>query len=189
VLCYRSCIHRWGIEWTSGTGAGDLGELRMTCRFWGSFLFVIGLCVPLAAMAQADVASSGCPVAFLGFTPAGYGGTSVHVRNVSAKKIVGLTFNAALADATEHWNWLGWPAVQLVETPAASVVGADPDRLRGFGWNKELKPGAAKTTVWWDVYLGGEHGGGVAMVLTSALFADGSRWDELPDRSSCMALW
>jgi hypothetical protein len=42
---------------------------------------------------------------FLHFDPST---VSVWVRNVSGKKIVGLTLNAALADATEHWKWYHW---------------------------------------------------------------------------------
>src|ERR1700678_3445627 len=80
---------------------------------WVSFIAIVALCAPLRAVAQADSASSSCPVTILKFDASGFNGVSVRVRNVSAKKVVGLTFNAALADATEHWNWLGWPAVGL----------------------------------------------------------------------------
>jgi hypothetical protein len=44
-------------------------------------------------------APAACPIEFVHFRPSE---VSVRVRNVSGKKIVGLTFNAALADATEH---------------------------------------------------------------------------------------
>jgi hypothetical protein len=147
----------------------------MTNRIWIRLLAIIVLCLPLGAIAQSDGASSSCPVDFVGFNASGLNGVSVRVRNPGAKKIVGLTFNAALADATEHWNWLSWPS--------------DYATLREFGWNKELKPGAAKTTWWENIDLGHEHGGGVAFVLVSALFEDGSRWDERPDRATCVALW
>jgi hypothetical protein len=159
----------------------------MTKSIWVSFLAIVGLCVPIRVTGQADSTLSSCPVTFLKFEASGFNGVYVRVRNNSTKKIVGLTFNAALADATEHWNWLGWPDLEL---PYSELNGrlSDSGTLRGFGWNKELKPGEAKTTSW-DRDLGHEHGGGVAFVLISALFDDGSRWDELPDRASCVALW
>jgi hypothetical protein len=161
----------------------------MSNRIWVCFFAVVALCVPVGAIAQVDSASSSCPVTFLGFSPSRLDEVNVRVKNVGTKKIVGLTFNAALADATEHWNWLGWPVVPLQETQANGLVVADSGTLRGFGWNKEIKPGAAKSTTWYQAYIAHDHGGGVAFVLTSALFADGTRWDELPDRSTCMALW
>jgi len=59
-------------------------------------------------------------------------GVSVGIRNTRGKSIVGLVFNAALADATEHRIWLHWDF--------------DVNRpMRDFGWNKFIKPDVAKT--------------------------------------------
>ena len=55
----------------------------------------------------------------------------------------GLVFNAALADATEHWKWLHWDF--------------DPGRpIREFGWNKLIRPGEKKKLSWYyaDLDLG-----------------------------------
>ncbi len=102
-------------------------------------------------------------------------GLSVHVRNTSGKRIVGLVFNAALSDATERWKWFHW----------------DYDLTRPiqeFGWNKPVKEGESKKLSWrYD--LEREHGGGVALVLTSVLFADGTRWEEDVDRATCKEIW
>jgi hypothetical protein len=124
--------------------------------------------------AQTSTVSSACPIEILSFDP---GGVSVHARNTSDKKIVGLVFNAAIADATEHWKWVHWDF-------------DDGRPLRNFGWNKEIKAGAAKRLTWgWGTYLDFEHIGGGAFVLTSALFDDGSRWEEQSDGNSCKSLW
>jgi len=75
---------------------------------------------------------AGCPVQFIRFNPSG---VSVRVRNISGKPIVGLVFNAAIADAAEHWFWLHWYF--------------DLNRpIREFGWNKVIKTDAAKTLSW-----------------------------------------
>jgi len=64
-----------------------------------------------ARRADAQTASPGstspaaCPVQFIRFNPSG---VSVRVKNISGKPIVGLVFNAAIADAAEHWIWLHW---------------------------------------------------------------------------------
>jgi hypothetical protein len=114
-----------------------------------------------------------CPVQFVRFNPSG---VSVRVKNTSGKDIVGLVFNAALADATEHWIWLHW--------------NFDATRpIRNFGWNKLIKPDAAKTLSWYREDIDFEHGGGGAFVLTSALFADGSTWEESLDGASCKYVW
>jgi hypothetical protein len=118
-------------------------------------------------------APAACPVQFVRFNP---GGVSVRIKNVSGKKIVGLVFNAALADATENWKWYHW--------------GFDETRpIRVFGWNKLLKDGASKTLSWYREDLDFEHGGGGAFVLTSALFEDGSVWKEPRDSASCKYVW
>jgi hypothetical protein len=103
-------------------------------------------------------------------------GVSVRIRNISGKKIVGLVFKAALADATEHWKWYHWDF-------------DDARPIRDFGWNETIKVGAAKTLSWSWSNLDFEHGGGGAFVLTSALFDDGSIWQEPGGSTSCMCLW
>ena len=97
-------------------------------------------------------------------------------RNTIGKSIVGLVFNAALADATEHWIWLHWDF--------------DVNRpIRDFGWNKLIKPDVAKTLSWDRANIDFEHGGGGAFVLTSALFSDGPVWQEIQDGASCKYVW
>jgi hypothetical protein len=114
-----------------------------------------------------------CPVQFVRFNPSG---VSVRVRNISGKPIVGLVFNAALADAAEHWIWLHWDF--------------DANRpIREFGWNKIVKVDAAKTLSWNRADLDFEHGSGGAFVLTSVLFQDGSSWEESKDTASCKYIW
>jgi hypothetical protein len=96
---------------------------------------------------------------------------SVRVKNVSGKNIVGVVFNAALADATEHWIWLHY-----------DFDGNRP--IREFGWNKLIKDSAAKTLSWKRADIDFERGGGGAFVLTSVLFEDGSSWEESKDTAS-----
>jgi hypothetical protein len=116
---------------------------------------------------------AGCPVQFVRFNPSG---VSVRVRNISGKPIVGLVFNAAIADAAEHWIWLHWDF--------------DVNRpIREFGWNKVIKADAAKTLSWDRADVDFEHGGGGAFVLTSVLFEDGSSWEESKDNASCKYVW
>jgi hypothetical protein len=118
-------------------------------------------------------ASAACPVQLLRFDPTG---VTVRIRNVSGKKIVGLVFNAALADATEHWKWLHWDF--------------DDNRpIREFGWNKLIKNGEVKKLSWYRADIDFEHGGGGAFVLASALFEDGSVWEEPGDSASCKYVW
>ena len=144
---------------------------------WFSCLFVAASLLPAASQSQtpqSNVGPSVCPVDILSFDA---GGVSVRIRNTSGKKIVGLVFNAAIAEATEHWKWFHWDF-------------DDGRPLRDFGWNKEIKPLATKRLTWgWDTYLDFEHIGGGAFVLTSALFDDGSRWEEQNDGNSCKCLW
>ena len=132
------------------------------------------LCSPLAqAQNSISAPAPGCPVEFVNFNPSG---VSVRVRNTSGKKIVGLVFNAALADATEHWKWYHWDF--------------DNSRpIRDFGWNKGIKTGDAKTLSWDRADLDFDHGGGGAFVLTSALFEDGSTWEESKDTATCKYVW
>jgi hypothetical protein len=103
-------------------------------------------------------------------------GVSVRVKNVSGKNIVGVVFNAALADATEHWILLHY-----------DFDGNRP--IREFGWNKLIKDSAAKTLSWKRAEIDFEHGGGGAFVLTSVLFEDGSSWEESKDTASCKYIW
>jgi hypothetical protein len=114
-----------------------------------------------------------CPVEFQRFNPSG---VTVRVKNVSGKKIVGLVFNVALADATEHWKWLHWDFDQSRS-------------LREFSWNKAIKQGDAKNLSWYRADLDFEHGGGGAFVLTSALFEDGSSWEAPVDSAPCKYIW
>jgi len=114
-----------------------------------------------------------CPVQFLHVDP---DGVSARIRNVSGKKIVGVVFNAVVADATEHWKWLHW-----------NFDDARP--ILNFGWNKPIKIGETKKLSWDRVDLDFEHGGGGAFVLTSVLFEDGSSWEEADDRASCKYVW
>jgi hypothetical protein len=148
----------------------------MKCR-WIFALVLAASILPLPVLAQSGAAPSGCPLAFLKFTPAGdFSGLSIRVKNVSGKKISGITFNAALADATEHWKWLHWNL-------------DDTKPLRDFGWNKEINPDASKTLSWDRSSLDFEHGGGGAFVLISVLFSDGSIWEDPPSRDTCTQLW
>jgi hypothetical protein len=139
---------------------------------WISPFVVIFLFLPIAANAQTapvgSAAPSSCPLALLQFNPSG---VAVRVKNVSGKRIRGLSFYAALSDATEHWKWFHWDF-------------DDTRPLREFGWNKTLKPDATKTLVW-NGYLNFEHISGSAFVLTSVLFEDGSDWEEPADSASC----
>jgi hypothetical protein len=109
---------------------------------------------------QASAGSSACPIEILSFNA---GGVSVRIRNTTDKKIVGLVFNAAIADATEHWKWVHWDF-------------DDSRPLRNFGWNKEIKARATKRLTWdWGTYLDFEY--------------IGSRWEEQSDATSCKCLW
>jgi len=123
--------------------------------------------------ASTSTPPSTCPIQFERFNPSSL---SVRIRNTSGKKIVGLVFNAALADATEHWKWYHWDF-------------DDARPIRNFGWNKTIKENAAKTLSWSWTNLDFQHGGGGAYVLTGALFEDGSMWQTPAGRTSCMCLW
>jgi hypothetical protein len=123
--------------------------------------------------APSPAAPTLCPVQFLHFDP---DGVTARIKNVTDKKIVGLVFNAAVADATEHWKWLHW-----------NFDDARP--IQNFGWNKPIKAGETKKLSWERVDLDFEHGGGGAFVLTSVLFEDGSSWEEADDRASCKYVW
>jgi len=140
-------------------------------------LFVLSslLSAPLAdsqTVSPGPTSPAGCPVQFIRFNPSG---VSVRVRNISGKPIVGSVFNAAIADAAEHWIWLHW--YFDVNRP-----------IREFGWNKVIKADAAKTLSWDRADVDFEHGGG-AFVLTSVLFDQGSSWEESNDYASRKYVW
>ena len=140
-----------------------------------SFLMTTAFVCSSIAAAQNSIPApaNGCPVQFVNFNSSR---VSVRIRNTSGKKIIGLVFNAALADATEHWKWYHWDF--------------DNSRpIRDFGWNKSIKNGDAKTLSWNYADLDFDHGGGGAFVLTSALFEDGSAWEESKDNASCKYVW
>ena len=123
-------------------------------------------------IAPSSTTPSACPVEL---TQLRVNGLSIHVKNASGKQIVGLVFNAALSDATERWKWLHW--------------NFDLTRpLQDFGWNKPVKAGESKKLSW-GYDLEHEHGGGVALVLTSVLFADGTSWEEGVDSATCKEIW
>jgi hypothetical protein len=151
-----------------------LAAIQFDIALWLVILFfVLSPCVFAQNTAPSPSAPSICPVQFLHFDP---DGVSTRIRNVSGKKIVGLVFNAAVADATEHWKWLHW-----------NFDDARP--VQNFGWNKPIKAGETKKLSWDRVDLNFEHGGGGAFVLTSVLFEDGSGWEEADDRASCKYVW
>jgi len=133
--------------------------------------FAFFLCI--AAHAQPQAVSTACPVSFAWFHP---DSLSARIQNTSGKTIVGLSFYAALADATEHWRWYHY-SFDLTRP------------LREFGWNKTIKPTASKTLSWDRTDLDFEHGGGGAFVLTSVLFQDGSSWESPIDRADCKTIW
>ena len=157
-----------------------------------SRLAILVFLLPLPIYSQGNASASGCPATFVKIDRPGFSGGwkfSARVRNSSNKRIVGMTFNAAVADATEHWVWI----------PEGS-------RIAEFDWNRELKPGQSKELSWYledsyveTVYLNQtiyfneiyyrEHSSGGAIVLTAVLFADGSLWEESSNRESCMGLW
>jgi hypothetical protein len=128
----------------------------------------------LFAGAQTTLAAapSACPVELMNLHVSDL---SIHLKNTSGKRIVGLVFNVALSDATERWIWLHW--LYDLSRP-----------IQEFGWNKEIKAGESKKLSW-DFNLQREHNGGVALVLTSVLFADGTRWEEQPDSARCIQIW
>jgi hypothetical protein len=146
---------------------------------WLSLFLLTALLFAPLLQAQSTVSSptspAACPVQFQHFNPSG---VTVRIKNVSGKNIVGLDFNVAIADATEHWKWFHW-----------NFDDALP--IRDFGWNKRIKMDAAKTLSWDRAYLDFEHGGGGAFVLTSVLFEDGSIWEEsqYSEVPSCKYVW
>ena len=130
----------------------------------------------LPVLARAQAAPSGAPAACpVELRELHANGLRVHLRNISGKPIVGLVFNVAFSDATERWKWLHW--------------NYDLTRpIQEFGWNKRIKEGEDKKLSW-GYDLEHEHGGGVALVLTSILFADGSSWEDGVDNATCKEIW
>jgi len=142
-----------------------------------SLLTVVLLLVPFAhgqTRASFPKLPATCPIQFEHLDPSN--NASVRVRNTSGKTIVGLVFFVAIADATEHWKWYHWDF-------------DDTRPVRKFGWNKTITSGQRKTLTWTGADLDFEHGGGGAFVLTSALFDDGSLWEEVSGQPSCTCLW
>jgi hypothetical protein len=157
-----------------------------------SCLAILAFLLPIPIHSQAPASVFGCPATFVKVDRPDFSGGwkfSARVRNTSQKKIVGMTFNAAVADATESWVWI----------PEGS-------RIAEFDWNRELKPGQSKELSWYlrDNYVATsylnqtiyfnetyyhEHSSGGAIVLTGVLFADGSSWEGPSNRESCMGLW
>jgi hypothetical protein len=141
-----------------------------------AFVFALGIAacsLPLQLLSQTNSPPPNCPITFLKLNP---DEVSTRVRNNSGKTIIGLTFYAALADATEHWKWVHY-----------DLDNSRP--LREFGWNRPIKPGASKSMSWDRTNLDFDHGGGGALVLTSVLYGDGTSWEELPDGATCKAVW
>ena len=145
--------------------------MRRTLLFSLVAFFPAAFLASQAGRSQAPAGS--CPVQSVHFDPSGL---SVRVQNTSGKTIVGMTWYAAIADATEHWNWIYW-----------NVPG--PLRIREFNWNKEVKPAAKKTLSWYYTDLNFQHAGGGAFILGSALFSDGTRWEGNPADHVCQVLW
>lgn len=133
---------------------------------------ILGFSVGACAQSSANASTSGCPVELSQF---GVSNLHIHVRNTSGKRIVGMVFNLALSDATEHWKWLHWDY--------------DLNRpIQDFGWNKEVKEGESKKLSW-PLDYEREHSSGVALVLASILFSDGTAWESASEGYSCMEVW
>jgi hypothetical protein len=133
---------------------------------------ILGLCVGASAQTAANSAPPACPVEL---SQLGVSSLHIHVQNTSGKRIVGMVFNLALSDAAEHWKWLHWQF--------------DLSRpIQEFGWNKEVKEGESKKLSW-SYDFDREHSSGVALVLTSVLFADGTVWEDGLQSNSCMDVW
>ena len=126
--------------------SSPLTSIQFTIASGLVILFFVLSPPSLAQSAAPSSAPSACPVQFLHFDP---DGVSTRIKNVSGRKIVGLVFNAAVADATEHWKWLHW-----------NFDDARP--VQNFGWNKPIKAGETKKLSWDRVDLDFEHGGGGA---------------------------
>lgn len=144
------------------------------------FMFFLVPLLPPFVRAQTTGSNTtepaGCPIRLMNFSPGGTSWLNTRIKNTSGKTIVGLVFNAALADATEHWKWYHWDF-------------DDARPIHDFNWNRKIKSGEEKRLSWDYTDLKFEHGGGVAFVLTNALFDDGSVWEESADRATCKCVW
>ncbi|HEY7402574.1 MAG TPA: hypothetical protein VIB39_03565 [Candidatus Angelobacter sp.] len=140
--------------------------------FVAAMIAIFVFSVPVHAQAGPSGAQQGCAVELSNLH---VDSLSVRLKNTSGKKIVGLVFNVAFADATERWRWLHWEY--------------DLNRpMQEFGWNKPIGQGESKK-LQWGFDFDHEHGGGVALALTSILYADGTSWEDAPDSTSCMQIW
>jgi len=142
---------------------------------------IVVFSLPLAN-SQTNTTPPSCPLGFVRVDHPSYYDSrawkiDIRVRNLSGRKIVGMVFNGAVADATENWTWISnGPLIDL-------------------NWNRELNPGQAKNLSW---YLGNvaipanfypEHASGGAVIPRQILFADGSTWEEPVNREACIGLW
>lgn len=122
-------------DFQSLVGCRHLGSLAAVLSGVALLLVILSLVSSSNAFAQNAVSSlptpASCPVQFLRFDP---DGVSARIKNVSGKKIVGLVFNAAVADATEHWKWLHWDF-------------DDARPVQNFGWNKPIKADEKEKTI------------------------------------------
>jgi hypothetical protein len=84
------------------------------------------------------------PVPLLSFNPSD---VRVRIRNARGKKIVGLIFNVAPADAAEHWKWLHYDF-------------DDARPIQDFGWTKSIKEGGEKTLSRYPADVAIYYGGG-----------------------------
>lgn len=152
---------------------------------------VIALLFPLFAHSQSTPAKPAamptCPVEFLQVNPKG---VNIHVKNVTGKKIVGLQFYAAVANATETWRWVQWgPLDAWTGNRHALADLSSKEKRRSFNWNRTVEAGATKKLSWDNVDLYWDRSGGGVFVLNSVLFEDGSTWDEVPFASTCKIAW
>ena len=156
-------------------------------------IFALALIAPPLSAQQSsnqlNLAVAGCPLQVVKINP---GGVYVDVINLTGKNIVGVTFNVAIADATENWNWLrgDWgirvsPAVNQMSV----LAGNPPVPLLEFRWNRPVPAGAKKTLRWWKADLDWSHTGGGAFVPVSVLFEDGTHWEEPERTSTCRGVW
>ncbi|HEY3768538.1 MAG TPA: hypothetical protein VGN44_07690 [Candidatus Angelobacter sp.] len=125
--------------------------MRSRIKIAGAMVAIFAFSLFAGAQTAPAVAPSACPVEL---TNLHVSDVSVHLKNISGKRIVGLVFNVALSDATERWIWMHW----------AYDLGRP---LQQLGWNKEIKEGDSKKLSWgWNFER--EHNGGVALCLPAS---------------------
>jgi hypothetical protein len=170
-------------RYESDHGSGEFTMLRKAVL---SGLTVLVFWLPSSIHPQANMLPSSCPITFVKVSRPDYANRwniSTRVRNASGKKIVGMIFNSAVADAAEQWAWI-----------------PEGNRIAELDWNRELNPGQSKTLSWYlmsnlneTLYFNQpyyhQHGSGGTIVLTRVLYGDGSSWENSPDLRSCMGLW